>query len=142
MTNVQAAILYGQLQDAEEIRDKKSHIFEIYRKELKNVQSISLQEADNSVHSNWMFGIRVHNNKGYKHAESFFKENKIETRPMFYPASTHKYLKNYKQVNFGSETNSLTLNRECLLLPSYPSLTNQDLNHIISSVKRYAIYDK
>jgi perosamine synthetase len=142
MTNIQAAILYGQLQDAEEIRDKKSHIFEVYRKELKNEQSISFQEADNSVHSNWMFGIRIHNNKGYKHAESFFKENKIETRPMFYPASTHKYLKNYKQVSFGSETNSLILNKQCLLLPSYPSLADQDLNHIISSVKKYAIYDK
>ena len=138
MTNIQAAILYGQLQDAEEIRDKKSHIFEFYRKELKNVQSISLQEADNSVHSNWMFGIRIHNSKGYKHAESFFKENKIETRPMFYPASSHQYLRGYRQVEMGPETNSTILNKECLLLPSFPSLSQDELIYIITKVKEYA----
>lgn len=139
MTNIQAAILYGQLQDSEEIREKKSNIFEIYRRELDDISSVSIQNSDECVHSNWMFGIRIHNNAGYDHANHFFKKNGIETRPMFYPASAHKYLKNYKQVEFGNETNSSILNRECLLLPSHPGLTKQNLEHIISTVKKYTL---
>ena len=142
MTNIQAAILYGQLQDSEEIREKKNDIFEIYRRELDDMPSVSIQNSDDCVHSNWMFGIRIHNNSGYARAKHFFRKNGIETRPMFYPASVHKYLKNYKQVEFGDETNSSILNNECLLLPSYPSLTKEDLEHIILTVKKYTLNER
>ena len=137
MTNIQAAILYGQLQDAEEIREKKCDIFETYRKELGNMPSVGLQQTDKSTHSNWMFGIRIHNSTGYKHAKSFFTNNRIETRPMFYPASAHSYLKDHKQIEIGNERNSSILNKECLLLPSYPGLTKEELGHIIAMVKKY-----
>jgi perosamine synthetase len=138
MTNVQAAILYGQLQDSEEIRQKKQNIFTMYREKLGFLEHVSLQQTMNAVHSNWMFGVRIHASTGYKDAKLFFTQHGIETRPMFYPASSHSYLKKYDQIQFGSENNSKILNKECLLLPSYPSLAKEEVEHIIKTVKRYA----
>tara|TARA_R110000823_G_scaffold309803_2_gene434307 strand:+ start:3163 stop:4341 length:1179 start_codon:yes stop_codon:yes gene_type:complete len=142
MTNIQAAILYGQLQDSEEIKEKKHDIFKIYREGLKGISNISFQDTGANAHSNWMFGIRIHNSLGNEHALRYFKENKIETRPMFYPASAHGYLKNHKQIEFGSEINSTILNRECLILPSFPSLSKEELKYIIEIVKKYATNSK
>tara|TARA_R110000824_G_scaffold340370_1_gene526878 strand:- start:6836 stop:7951 length:1116 start_codon:yes stop_codon:yes gene_type:complete len=140
ITNVQAAILYGQLLILDEIKEKKIKVFDTYQKNLKDVDGITFQKIDpDTKHSKWMVSIRIKNNKTFEFASKYFKKNNIEIRPMFYPASSHKHILNNKNVFIQQETNASILNKECIFLPSYPDLKEKEIIEICNVVKKYKI---
>jgi len=140
ITNVQSAILLGQLEILSTILDMKNEVFTTYRTALKDREDIFMQKIEeNTTHSNWMFGIRVPNHRGYKEAEIFFKNNNIEIRPMFYAIDEHKYLNNNSKVYWDDCTNADILNKECFILPSYPELTKDEQKHILKTLDNYLI---
>jgi perosamine synthetase len=60
MTNVQAAILRGQLDYLEEIFDRKSEIWHRYDLAFRNNDNIDLQRVEEGCqHSRWMYGISI-----------------------------------------------------------------------------------
>jgi len=137
MTNVQAALLYGQLQIVDEIIRKKQSVFSLYTSLFKHNEKIILQQHDERTTSaNWMFGLRVLDSQ-YKIAEKFFSQHNIEIRPMFYPASAHNHLINNPNIFIGDEYNSKTLNEECIILPSFPELSVEEINYITKTVDEY-----
>ena len=136
MTNIQAAILYGQLEYLEEIQEKKKNIFNFYKKELIKNERIKIQtEEKDTVSSNWMMVIRIVGNRSYHEINKFMKNRDIDTRPMFYPMSVHKHLKKYS--NPEEETVAKLLSRECLILPSYPDLTKEQQKYIINCINEF-----
>lgn len=140
MTNVQAAILYGQLLDLEKIKKMKNYIFDEYFNNLKNLDGVSFQFAEkNTVHSEWMFGIRLHNlsMSEKKQLELDLFKSQIETRPMFYTIKKHKHLTDL----ICDTENSEILESQCLILPSFPELTKNQINFICDKLK-YFLYDK
>ncbi len=138
MTNVAAAILCGQLDLVDEIRSKKAHVFARYQNGLAEASSIVSQaEEPNTTHAQWMFGIRIPG-AVYPEAERYFAQKGIEVRPMFYPASAHTYLRNNPRVSIGNERVAKQLNRECVILPSYPGLVEKDQDRVIEAVVKYA----
>lgn len=142
LTNVQAAILKSQLELLPEILERKTEIFEKYRLELGQLEHVNLQKIEeNTKHSNWMFGFRLdrEKSKGYGHLETFFKERNIEVRPMFYPMSRHKFLKEEKLMNFGIEDNAKLVNETSVILPSFPGLTKKEQKTVINTVKEYLV---
>jgi perosamine synthetase len=144
MTNIQAAILLGQLELSEEIKEKKAIVFESYRNAIKDREDVCFQSIENGTSpANWMFGVRINNTPfNYEHAENFFNNKKIEIRPMFYPLSNHPYLNNEVFLLHGDEYNAIKLNKECFILPSYPGLNSYELNHIIFTLFEYLNYVK
>jgi perosamine synthetase len=136
MTNIQAAILYGQLELFKEITDRKESIFDYYRKELSTIEKVKVQEIEEgTTHSNWMFGVRIRGNKNYEEVNKYFNSKGIETRPMFYPIWYHEHLKNIERVY---DSVPELLSKECFMLPSYPELKKLDQNHIIETIKKYS----
>ena len=134
MTNIQAAILYGQLEHKEEIHEKKSLVFAIYRQHFKNFDNIICQKTDyDCTHSQWMFGVRIPNSH-YNKSSKILKDNDIESRQMFFPMSKHPYLTEFGNDEFNSEI----LNKEVIILPSYPELTRDEIEHVCSIVKTIA----
>lgn len=138
MTNVQAAILYGQLEVLPDILSMKQNVFDIYHRTFDGREDIKIQVQEaNTQSANWMFGVRIPNSPGYEEAEQYFKYRQIEIRPMFYPISDHIHLKNRPDIFGVDSTNAAILNKECFILPSYPELNIGDQNHIIYSVNEY-----
>lgn len=138
MTNIQAAILYGQIELLPTIMQMKNDVFSRYRDALKNRTDVFMQSIDsNTKHSNWMFGVRVPGNLNYETAELYFKSNGIEIRPMFYPITSHEYLKDVFYINIGECKNAELLNKECFILPSFPELTIDEQNHILNTLENY-----
>lgn len=134
MTNVQAAILYGQLEIIDEIRERKDALFDKYRGAFLSCDHVAVQKIENGTsHSKWMFGIRIKGSSGYEKIQGILREDGIETRPMFYQMSSHAHLSFIKARD---ETNACTLSRECLMLPSYPAITDEDSDKVIESVKK------
>lgn len=136
MTNVQAALLLGQLELWDDIRAMKRALFRAYSDRLAGSAHVRLQaEEPGTVHSNWMFGIRVPGLPGYEAAAEEFSAAGIETRSMFFPIDRHSHL---REVG-GHNANAETLHRECLSLPSWPGLSDSQIDHVCSVVERLSL---
>ena len=141
MTNVQAAILLGQLECLDEIIEMKKAVFNMYKSILSNLNGISLQQTDNGTESaNWMFGVRIENNPSYANVNSFLNDKNIDSRPMFYPSSCHRYLHSVPSFGFAkNESVSEKLSRECVILPSFPGLLPNQVENICKTIKQYRL---
>lgn len=129
MTNVQAAILFGQLISSFRIQTEKLRVSSLYRERLKG---FTFQKtAEGTKHSNWMTGINLHKDSSKLMRECF--EKGIETRPMFYPMSKHKHLKRFAL----NEENANILSKNCLILPSHPNLKNEEIEYICEVVRNH-----
>jgi dTDP-4-amino-4,6-dideoxygalactose transaminase len=52
---------------------------------------------------------------------------------MFYDIKKHKYLSNIDSTTINSEI----LQKECLILPSFPELTKSQINFICNKIKNF-----
>lgn len=146
MTNIQAAILCGQMDLVYDIGQMKYDVFLKYRTAFRDREDIKIQiEASGTISANWMFGVRVPGNSGYEDTEKYFQAHGIEIRPMFYSILKHKHLLHHPDI-FGIDyrtlhcTNADLLQKECFILPSFPELTDQEQTHIIHVVESYLKY--
>jgi perosamine synthetase len=136
MTNIQAAILYGQLKYKEEILNKKQNIFNRYKKNLKKESRIIFQhESQNCKNANWMFALRIKDNNSFIEAKHFFDNANIETRNMFYPMSHHKHLQKFANKN--KEQECETLLKEIIIFPSSPLLKQKEVDYICDNIIKY-----
>ena len=130
MSNPHAAILYGQLQHYDVILKEKQRIFELYDNLLDGFES-QVTET-NTKHSCWMYGVKFKTREDQGRAKSVLASEKIEIRPMFLPMNKHPHLKHMRvKSNIATK-----LNEVCLVLPSYPSLKEEEIKFICSLVKK------
>lgn len=137
LCHTSAAILYGQLQVLPTIIEKKKKIFEKYRREVTELGFLIQKQELGTNHSDWMFGLRIPKLKNYNDIDTHFKKYQIEIRPMFYPLSRHKFLNNNSLIKINSETNAEALNRQCIILPSFPELKEKEQDKILQALKEY-----
>jgi len=136
MTNIQASLLYGQLEYMNEILELKENVWNTYHKYLDGVNGISFQKIEkNTNHSHWLVGIRFDNLtlEKKKELELHLYQNDIESRPMFPPITYHKHYENEKC----DIKNAKKIYETSLLLPSYPELTEIEIKKICHIIKKY-----
>ena len=125
MTNLCAAIGYGQLSRAKFILKKKRNIFQIYKKNLINLPISLHEECPNTTHSYWLVSIMVNNGLIRDKLRNYLNNLNIETRPAFYPIHTMPMYYNKKYKNkFPVATQ---LGKRGVNLPSGPLLTKKDI---------------
>lgn len=136
MTNIQAALLYSQLDRLHDIHTAKTEVFRKLRSGLMGLNKGMFQRTvSHCFHSCWMFGLRIFGNPGYEQAGAFFRDRGVDTRPMFYPMSCHEHLRCYARQE--SEENAALLNKECIILPSSPKLTDEQIDRVTQTVFEY-----
>lgn len=136
MTNVQAAILLGQFECMDEITSLKHRAFERYRTGFKEEESIMFQKIeDKTLHSNWMFSLRIVGLSSYNEISDYLTKKGIETRPVFYPMSTHCHLGKFSNSN--REGNADVISKESFMLPSFPELKNEEIDYIIKEIREF-----
>jgi perosamine synthetase len=129
MTNIQAAILDAQLDDFDTILQKKQKLFSRYYDAFADDRFIVQKQSLNTTPSNWMFGVGI---KG-KSAQSIINKlrvNGIDSRPMFCPLNRHGYTELLDE-----SLESLYLWKSIVVIPSYPGLKPQEIDHIIQTLK-------
>jgi perosamine synthetase len=133
LTNLQASILYGQLEVYDEIMEKKKTIFSFYDNNFLNYDGISIPSRDPTTkHSLWMYCIKLKKTNIDK--MEFFKNKGIDIRPFFYPMNVHAHLK--KHVNYKEEVYD-AISNETIILPSFPDLSFCELEKIVNTVKEF-----
>lgn len=135
MSEVQAAVLDGQLDDLGMVLIAKRNAFEVYRQLISEIPGVVCQIPETGCPpSNWMFGVRIEGLDSYETVEKFMLANGIETRPMFYPITAHSHLRLF---NNQSTEISKKLSRECVVLPSFPDLTLGEIEHVAQTLKKF-----
>jgi len=135
MTNIQASLLYEQLNDIEHILKLKNDIYDYYKLLFSNNSDIFFifEQENNTQHSKWMFSLLVNNRHDnfYDNFEKYMSEKNIQIRPLFYDIRVHAHLSDI----FNKFEN--IYNNNGFMLPSYPELTRKQQEYIYNCVVQY-----
>jgi perosamine synthetase len=138
MTNIQAAFLYDQLNDLDNILSIKKKVFTNYEKLLEPLlksNKISLfKKEENTESANWIFSIRLLNNtKSIDDTTNFFKEHGIDIRPFFYPINKHTHL---MSITFDDPIPEI-LNKEIIMIPSSPGISLDEQKKVVNVIYNF-----
>ena len=133
MSNIHAAIGLAQLENINIFLKAKLKIFNKYKKELNNINGISIYDTpDYAVNNHWLNVLKIDKKKYFKSRnqliELFYKNN-IQTKPVWYLNHKQKMFKKYQ--NYYIE-NSIKLLNNSLCLPSSSNLKSKQLKKIIN----------
>jgi perosamine synthetase len=133
MTNICAALGLAQLEQVGKFIKRKKEIAKLY---LDGFESsvVEFHKAHCDVnHSYWMCSILVPEASQRESLREYLLNSGIETRPLFYPVHT---MPMYSQ-KFQSHPIAQTLGWRGINLPSYPSITNKEVNTVIETVNNF-----
>jgi dTDP-4-amino-4,6-dideoxygalactose transaminase len=82
-----------------------------------------------------MFGLRFNEftSQQKKNLELHLFQVGVDTRPMFYEMKKHEYISHIPN----EDINSVKLNEQCIILPSYPQLTDSQVDFIGNKILKY-----
>jgi perosamine synthetase len=130
MTNIQAAIGLGQLENIRNILDCKRAIYESYQKQLNDF--VSQKIPDNVTSNHWVYTILI---DAPLFVQQQLKTHGIDSRTMFRPLNTMPMYYDHDDSN--KYPISTFISKHGLMLPSYPDLPMYDINRICKIIKRY-----
>lgn len=136
MTNLCAAIGLAQLEQIDEILQKKRDIANWYAEDLKGLPLKTHVEIGDVKHSFWMCSILLDDPKHRNPLREFLTNAKIETRPLFYPVHTMPMYKSRDAENYPIAE---SLGSRGMNLPSWPALTREQVTQITGKIREYFV---
>jgi perosamine synthetase len=133
MTNICAAIGLAQLEEINTIIEKKLFIADYYKEGIKSLPLSFHGEYGDVRHSYWMCSVVVEKPEQRDQLRAHLENLNIETRPVFYPVHT---MPMYSQ-KFERHVNAEKIGWRGLNLPSFPSLSKENQDFIISAIKDF-----
>jgi perosamine synthetase len=150
MSNIQCAILCGQLERMEDIICDRNYVYSLYDEALKGIPGIKKQEcAEWSNLTPWLYSILVEKEYGRTRDElmSYLAENDVDTRPFFIPI--HKLPphmdKDYRvmtklerrKYDLDHYYMSTKLSNQGMNLPTYNFLDKESIEMIAEFIREY-----
>jgi perosamine synthetase len=133
MTNICAAIGVAQLERVDDFLENKRRVADGYRRRLADAQVSFQGQSAKCTHSHWMVAVAVEDGKHRDPLREHLAEAGIETRPVFFPVHT---MPMYSQ-RFHSFPVAEDIARRGVNLPSWPGLTEDQLDRIADSIRNY-----
>ena len=131
MTNICAAIGLGQLEQVEEILEKKQILTNWYKKNLSNTNLNFQVTQEYGVNSLWMVTVTAKDDKACNLIRDYLGDNGVETRPIFVPMHI---MPSHKEDNIYPVAEEL--GRTGFNLPSYPGLEEADVKYICDLINK------
>lgn len=135
LSNICAAIGFGQLEYLVDRINKKREIFNFYKTRLSEINDITFLDENDNVFSNfWLTTIllRAESTIDREDLRLFLEKDNIETRPLWKPMHLQPI---FKQCNAYINGVSEDLFNRGLCLPSDTNMTNKDLNRVVRKIK-------
>lgn len=141
MTNIQAAFLYDQLNDIENILNVKKKVFDNYKKLLepliKQGKIALFKQEKNTESADWIFAVRIiGNEKTIEETTEFFNNSGVDIRPFFYPINEHKHLSSIENT----DDVAYVLNREIIMIPSSPTIRIDEQKTVVNSIFKFIFF--
>lgn len=138
MTNICAAIGLAQLERCEETLRRKRELAQLYRRKLAELPLEIHASTPDVVHSYWMVSILVPSLQDRDPLRDALAREGIETRPIFFPVHTMPmYSGKFQRHPVAEDIGWRGIN-----LPSWPGLSEGDLDEICTMIRRYYDADR
>ena len=134
LTDIQSSIGLAQLDKLKQIKQRKLHLLKLYQTLLKDLKDITMFKPEPGV--DWIpFRVGILHPQAKK-LMAYMSKQGIESRTFFYPL--HKqpcfaYLKNNSK-NF---PNSIYGYEHGICLPTFPTLTDQQVKYVCQVIKQF-----
>lgn len=134
ITNLQSAIGLAQIEKINKFIKLKKIINRAYKSNFNNFDNYKIMDVPKySISNNWINILEVNNKKiNIKKIFNVFRENKIQTRSVWYPNHLHPYLKEFQTYKI---ENAYYLFKKMICLPSSSNLTTVQVNKISNLIK-------
>ena len=134
LTNLQAAVGLAQLERLQEFIERKVDIAKRYKSILFDEQFIKRlpNEASEVFHSHWLYTIQLDEFVNSEQVGLDLLNYGIETRPTFFPLHKMPPYKNFRRSKSLKHSNNFS--KQAISLPSFPGLTNSNIDYIAQSL--------
>lgn len=138
LTDIQAALGLSQLSRIDQFVKRRRELAQVYHDEFAswkgNVEAIP--EEDGEVHSYHLFVVKVKDAKTRLGLFEFLKSKGIFCQVHYIPIYWHPYYRRSGYENLRLPATEEFYSR-ILSLPMYPAMTDDELQHVISSIQSY-----
>lgn len=129
MTNIAAAIGVAQFERLEQVKARKRAVAQRYRKLLAGFP-VSWPELDTAVEkSDWLFSLLLPKGVDREKVMSEMQSAGVETRPVFYCAHTMPMYASGESLPISEDIAARGIS-----LPSFPALTDAEIDHVVDSL--------
>ena len=142
MSNIQAAIGFGQVERIDDLVKRKREVFEYYKIKLLNVDSLKMNiEKANTINGYWMPTVVFDKTIGITRElikDMFLQEN-IDARVFFYPLSYLPIFKTKTKTKTKTKSkdenkNSWNIANRAINLPSFHEITELQQDSVINVI--------
>jgi len=133
ISNLQAAIGYGQMERIQELVNRKREIFEYYKQALRSLDGFSMNpEYDGTINGYWMPTLVFEQSKGItrEQLQAKFVEENIDARVFFHPLSSLDMFNSITTNHYSWDIPTRAIN-----LPSYHDITNDEMDRVVTVIK-------
>ncbi|MEF9475548.1 MAG: DegT/DnrJ/EryC1/StrS family aminotransferase, partial [Candidatus Mariimomonas ferrooxydans] len=135
MDNIQAALLIGQLGRIEDLWSKRDILWKIYEEELNDIKDVRLLKTLPDVkHARHLFTILVPPEKRDSLLQAL-QNRGIGLAVNYRPIHLLKYYRETFGYSEGDFPVAEEIGRRTISLPLYPSLTEEDVGHVVKVFK-------
>lgn len=129
MTDIQAALGCSQIKRLEQFKKRRREIVDYYNRNLRLPHLVEKEYSNACFH---LYPILVEDRKSFYDKA---KEIGLNLQVHYIPVHTQPY---YQKLGYkwGDYPNAEKYYEHCISLPLYPELTNEDLEDIVSRIKR------
>jgi perosamine synthetase len=132
LTNIQAALGVGQLEQLPEIIQRKKEIYHYYHSAIKNITGLSLSKVPDYADNNHWLNLLKIDSKIYNEDREVMMERLgkkgIQTRPVW---KLNHVQNPYKDCQIYKIDNAMELVNKSLCLPSSSNLTEKNINQVL-----------
>jgi len=137
VSNIQAAIGYGQMQRIDQLIARKREILKFYKEHIECLDGVSMNpEPEGTINGAWMPTIVFDKQTGItrERLQSLFKSENIDARVFFHPLSSLPMFEN-KEVN----VNSWNIPQRSINLPSFHDISLTEQNRVVDVINSMQI---
>lgn len=134
ISNIQAAIGYGQMERIDELVARKREIFTDYQKQLANIPCVSMNpEKEGTINGYWMPTVVFDEVTGItrEKLQAVFAAENIDARVFFYPLSSLDMFVSNHENKVAWDIPKRSIN-----LPSYHDMNFHDLNRVVTVISK------
>lgn len=133
MTNLQAALGLGQIEQLDTFIETKRRNYDLYDELLKDDKTVRLLPFRDGIHSNcWFYALYVEGEPDIQVIMDKLQEKKIQTRPIW--GLIHEQLP-YKNNQAYNIDKALEYSKHVINVPCSTNLSKEDVEYVVASLK-------
>ncbi len=135
ISNMQAALGFGQMQRVDELVEKKRQIFYWYQAALTGINGTAMNpEKEGTKNSYWMPTVVFDQDIDQKKLIDILQENNIDARVFFYPVSLFPMFDERRE-----NTVSYKIYKNAINLPSYHDINQDEVKRVADCIRKFLL---